>query len=291
MIANDGLAGWLGDERADGPAIDCHAHVFARDMPYAADAWTRPDYAFTADDLLAQMDRHGVRLAVISGLSIVGCYNDYTLAQLRAHQRLRGTVIVPPSADMAMLEQMRGDGVVGIRLQLARSARLPDLAGAEYRGLLHRVRDLGWHVHIAIEGQRLRPMLAPLLDSGVDVVIDHFGHPDPEDPLHCDGFHAMLDAVQGGRCWIKLAAGFRLPGPEAWRDDPDGDLETLAATVAAELLARVGPDRLLWGSDAPFVGYEARVTYADVLASYRRWVPDAATRAAIDRTAMALYFR
>ena len=281
----------LGDGLTDGPAVDCHAHVFARDMPYAADAWTRPDYAFTADDLLARMDRHGVRLAVISGLSIVGTYNDYTLAQLRQHPRLRGTVIVPPSADTATLQQMQADGVVGIRLQLARSVQLPDLGGAAYQGLLGRVRDLGWHVHIAVEGQRLRPLLQPLLASGVDVVIDHFGHPDPADPLHCDGFHAMLAAVQTGRCWVKLAAGFRLPGPEAWREDPDGDLEGLAAIVAAELLARVGPDRLLWGSDAPFVGYEARVTYAGVLASYRRWVPDPAMRAQIDRTALALYFR
>ena len=57
-----------------------------------------------------------------------------------------------------------------------------------------------------------------------------------------------------------------------------------------DLVARVGTDRLLWGSDAPFVGYEKRVTYDRVLASWYRWLPDPRLRAEIDRTALDLYF-
>lgn len=273
-----------------GPLVDCHAHIFTPDMPVAGDAWIAPDYAFTAQDLLARMDAHGVHFAVISGLSIVGTYNDYMIGELRRHRRLRGTAIVAPHIDRYALDAMQRDGIVGIRLQLARSDSLPDFRSDEYRVLLRRVRDLGWHVHVAIEGQLLPQVLEPLLASGVDVVIDHFGHPDPADPLGCAGFAAMLRGVDEGRTWVKLSGGFRLPGPAAWRDDPDGDLETLADRVATELLARVGPDRLLWGSDAPFVGYERRIDYARVLASYLRWVPDAATRDAIDRTALRLYF-
>lgn len=100
----------------------------------------------------------------------------------------------------------------------------------------------------------------------------------------------MLEAVDTGRTWIKLSGGFRLPGTDAWRSDPDGDLESIAALVAGELLARVGPERLLWGSDAPFVGYERRIGYGAVLASFRAWVPDPAMRAAISRTALRFYF-
>jgi predicted TIM-barrel fold metal-dependent hydrolase len=273
-----------------GPLVDCHAHIFSPDMPVAGNAWIEPDYAFTAEALLQQLDRHGVHFAVISGLSIVGFYNDYMIEELRRHRRLRGTAIVPVGVDRYTLEAMRADGIVGIRLQLARCGDLPDFRSDEYRLLLRRVRDLGWHVHVAIEGQLLPQVLDPLLESGVDIVIDHFGHPDPADPLGCAGFTAMLRAVQTGRTWVKLSGGFRLPGPAAWRDDPDGDLESLAGLVASALLAQVGPDRLLWGSDAPFVGYEKRVSYGDVLASYRRWVPDPAVRAQIDRTALKLYF-
>ena len=276
---------------ADGnPVIDSHAHIFLRDMPMVRDAWIRPDYSFTADDLLGTLDRHGVKFAVISALSISGFYNDYMISQLRLHKRLRGTAIVRPGTDRYILERMREDGIVGVRLQLARKEYLADFRSDEYRLLLRRVRDLGWHVHVAIEGQQLPPVLDALLESGVDIVVDHFGHPDPVAPQDCPGFRAMLDAVDRGHTWVKLSGGFRLPGTAAWRDDPNGDLETTANLVAGHLLARVGTDRLLWGSDAPFVGYERRVTYADVLASYRRWVPDADKRAEICRTALKLYF-
>lgn len=290
MSAQGGRDVTEASDMARNPVVDCHAHIFSGDMPLAKGAWIRPDYAFTAEDLLAQLDEHGIHFAVISALSISGTYNDYLIAQLRKHKRLRGTAIVPPGTDRYTLEQMREDGIVGIRLQLARSEQLDDFRSDEYRLLFRRVRDLGWHVHVAIEGQNLPPVLDALVESGVDIVIDHFGHPDPKAPLECVGFRAMLDAVDKGHTWVKLSGGFRLPGPAAWRDEPDGDLEKLAQQVASHLLAQVSTDRLLWGSDAPFVGYEKRITYSAVLASFRSWVPDIAQRDAISRTALKFYF-
>jgi len=272
------------------PIVDCHAHIFLPDMPISSGAWIRPDYAFTADDLLAELDRHGVHFAVISALSISGHYNDYLISELRFHKRLRGTAILTPDTERYVLERMKEDGVVGIRLQLARQEKLADFRSDEYRLLFRRVRDLGWHVHVAIEGPQLPAVLDPLLESGVHVVVDHFGHPDPKAPFECPGYRAMLEAVDKGRTWVKLSGGFRLPGTSAWREDPDGDLEELAQSVAERLLGQVGTDRLLWGSDAPFVGYESRVSYSDVLASYRRWVPDERKREEISRTALKLYF-
>lgn len=273
------------------PLIDCHAHVFDHRIPVDPDAWTVPAYTFSADDLVAQMDSSGVRYAVLSGLSISGSYNDYTIRSLRRFpDRLRGTAIVDAPADMYVLERMQADGIVGLRLQLARTEKLPDLDSFDYRMLLRRVRDLDWHVQVAIEGERLPTIIAPLLASGVKLVIDHFGHPNPANPLGCVGFRAMLDAVDRGSCWVKLSGGFRLAGTAAWREDPDGDLDTIASTVAAELARRVGPDRLLWGSDAPFVGYEDRLTYAKVLDSFAAWIPDADMRARISETGRAFYF-
>jgi predicted TIM-barrel fold metal-dependent hydrolase len=275
---------------ADAPIVDCHAHIFLQDMALSSSAWTQTEYAFTAQDFLDTLDRHGVHFGVISGLSIAGYYNDYMISELRRHPRLRGTAIVAPETDRYVLERMRDDGVVGIRLQLARQAQLPDFRSDEYRLLFRRVRDLGWHVHVAIEGGALRPVLDALHPTGVDIVVDHFGHPDPADPLHCDGLAAMLEAVDLGRTWIKMSAGFRLLGPTAWEADPDGDLEAIASVMAAELLAKVGPQRLLWGSDCPFVGYEGRISYDYALDCFRNWVPDPAIRAEISRTALKLYF-
>jgi predicted TIM-barrel fold metal-dependent hydrolase len=272
------------------PLVDCHIHTFLADLPVARDAWTRLDYDFGGEQLIATLDAHGIRHAVVSGLSITGTYNDYTIAVLRANPRLRGTVILAAPCDLYTMERMRKDGVVGLRLQLTRREGPPDFRSDAWRILLRRVRDLDWHVHVAIEGPLLPPVLDALLESGVKIVIDHFGHPDPADPLLCAGYRAMVAAVDSGRLWIKLSGGFRLAGTEAWRQDPLGDLDSIADRLAADLLERVGTGRLLWGSDAPFVGYEKRISYARVLANVCRWLPDPAKRAEMDATAMALYF-
>jgi predicted TIM-barrel fold metal-dependent hydrolase len=271
------------------PLVDAHIHVFRADMPVAKSAWTRLDYEFTAEQLIAKLDEQGVRHAVVSGLSITGTYNDYVIATVRAHERLRGTAILDPRIDLYTLEKMKADGIVGVRLQLARMAELPHFRSDDWRRLLARVRELDWHVHIALEGPRLPQVLDALLESGAKVVIDHFGHPDPAGPLACAGYRAMVNAVQTGRVWIKLAAGFRMAGTEAYKDSAS-DLDSIADSIAADLVRRVGTDRLLWGSDAPFVGYETRVDYDRVLASYYRWMPDPRARAEIDRTALNLYF-
>ena len=259
-------------------------------MPISPSAWTVPDYAFTPDALQAQLQQFGIGHAVVSGLSISGGYNDYMIRALRAHPNLRGTAIVEAPGDFYLFERLHRDGIRGVRLQLARQDRLPDLDSFEYRQLLRRVRDFGWHVQLAIEGPQLPQVIEPLLKAGVDLVFDHFGHPDPEAPLECAGFAAMLRAVDTGRAWVKLSGGFRLPGTSAWRDDPGGDLESLADLVAAALVAKVGGDRLLWGSDAPFVGYEGRIDYPRALASYERWLPSASLRSEVCATGMALYF-
>lgn len=272
------------------PIVDCHAHVFERDLPLADDAWAAPHYAYTARDYLAELDAHGVHFGVLSGLSISGTYNDYTIAAARSSGRLRATAIVAPDVDRYTLERMRDDGIVGLRFQLVRRAALPDFTDAAHRTLLRRVRDLDWHVHVAIEGARLPPVLAALEQSGVKIVLDHFAHPEPDQGIACGGFQAALDAVQRGQAWIKLSGGFRLAGPDSWRTPDIAPSEEIAATAAAELLARVGPERLLWGSDAPFVGYEGRMSYARALDQLQRWAPDPATRRALSDTALRFYF-
>lgn len=279
-----------GDQQGFPPVVDCHAHIFQSDMPLSRSAWTKMDYSFTADDYLALLDEHGIHFGVISGLSVSGLYNDYMISELRKRKRLRGTAIVAPTTDRYALERMRDDGIIGIRLQLARMTTLPDFRSEEYNLLFRRVRDLDWHVHVAIEGPLLPPVLEALEESGVKIVIDHFGHPEPKLGTKCAGFQAMLAAVDRGNTWVKISGGFRLLGTAAWRTNPDGDADAIAAELAGALLRHAGPERLLWGSDCPFVGYEGRVTFDYALDRFRRWVPDPRARWQMSQTALKLYF-
>lgn len=263
---------------AAAPAVDAHAHVFTRAMPFAADAHSRPDYAYPVEAWLADLDAHGIGYGVIAAASLFADGNPYTLAALAAHpDRLRGTVLAGPDTDAAALRAMAQGGVVGVRLIWRRLAELPDLSAEPWRAFLRRIADAGMHVELLAGSAALPALLPQLADAGVPLVIDHFGVPSRDAAERAAGIDALLRATDTGRAWVKLSAGFRLP-------------YALAAEVTDRLLAAAGPERLLWGSDAPFVNHEAGVTFADTLALYRRLVPDAAARAAIGRTALALFF-
>lgn len=259
--------------------VDAHAHVFLRDMPHVANPRHRIAYDFTFEQYLAELDRHGVERGVVAAASPYGDYNDYTIAALRAHpQRLRGTVILDPGVERYVMEAMARDGVVGVRLPFISLQTLPDLASFEYQRLLRRIRDLGWHVHLHLDGPRLPQVLPALAASGVKLVVDHFGRPDPKLGVQCAGFRMMLGLLANGRTWVKVSAGYRL-GKEA------------AATYGRELLKQVGAERLLWASDCPFVGHEKQVTYRETIDAVLAWVPEGPARERIfSGNALALYF-
>ncbi|HEY8289498.1 MAG TPA: amidohydrolase family protein [Acetobacteraceae bacterium] len=259
-----------------GPLVDTHAHIYLPDHPVITGATHRPERACTTQDYLRTLDEHGVLFGVIAAPSFLGSYNDYTLEALRAHRRLRATVIVEPGVDIHILRAMDADGVIGIRFSLRDYAGMPDLDSPEYRRLLRRVADLGWHVHLYAEGDRVAALVPRLIDAGVNLVIDHFGNPDPNLGESSPGFQAALRALQTGRGWVKISGSYRSPGCDH-------------RALAAKLLAEAGPERLLFGSDWPFVGYEDRFTYRDTVTWFESFVPDPATRACIGRTAALLY--
>jgi predicted TIM-barrel fold metal-dependent hydrolase len=260
------------------PLVDCHAHIYTRAMPVSDSAWHVPPHDATVEEYLATLDAHGVHFAVLAAASIYGDYNDYALEAVRRFRRLRTTVIVSPDIDPYAMQKMKDDGVVGIRFQFRNVAAPPDLRSFEYRRLMRRAADLGWHIHLHDEGPRLAQFIEPILAAGPDLVIDHFGRPDPRQGAEAEEFRAVLRAVEGGRTWVKLSGAFRI--------EPQG----AARHLAARLLSCAGTERLVWGSDWPFAAFEDRVTYGQVLEDLALNVPDERHRREIDRTALKFYF-
>jgi predicted TIM-barrel fold metal-dependent hydrolase len=258
------------------PVVDSHAHIFTRDMPLNDRPRHRPDYDFTVEDYLATLDQHGVRYGVIAAASPWSDYNDYTIDSVRGNPRLRGTVIVRPSVERYILEMMKKDGIVGVRLPFIGLSSPPDLSSFEYRRLLKRIADLDWHVHLHIEGERLPDVMPLLLASGVKIVIDHLGRVARRDCPHGAGFRAMVSAAAAGRTWIKASGPHRLG---------DG-----AADILRLLAREVGDERLVWASDCPFVGEKSRISYQQTIDWLKEALPDPSTRRRVmSENAMALY--
>jgi predicted TIM-barrel fold metal-dependent hydrolase len=259
--------------------VDTHVHLFTRALPLASTAWTAPEVELPVETFEDLMARHGVTHGVISAMSLLADGNAYTLAALRRNPRLRGTVDVEPGTDRQELAALRDDGVVGVRFQWRRRTPLPDLTDPDHRRLLRHVVDLGWHVELNVERDRMTPVLDQLVRSGVDVVVDHYGDPCPRNGFATPGGEALLRALGTGRVRVKLSAGYRFPvTPEA------------LAGYAATLLSHAGPEHLFWGSDAPFVGAKRPVSYAGELAMLARVVPDPVVRHRISAAAHAFYF-
>lgn len=274
----------------DAPIVDAHAHIFLDNMPLSRAAWSKPNYAFTAEQYLQVLDTHGIHFGVIAGISIYGLYNDYMLEQLRKHRRLRGTANILPTTERYILERMKEDGVVGVRLQLTRRKELPDVGDEEHQLLLRRLADLDMHVQVVVEGPLWPAVLPKLEGSGVKIVIDHFGHANPAEGVNCPGFQAILRSAEKGRTWVKLSGAYRLTWAAAGQPQRDPPSRPLARELAQALLSNVGPERLVWGSDCPFVGHESHVSFQDTLDELREWAPDASTRRKLSDTALRLYF-
>lgn len=275
------------------PLVDAHAHIFPTGPPYKATAHARPDYGHTAEEYLQTLDHHGVHFGVIAAMSLTGYYNDYVIDSLRAHKRLRGTVYVPPDISRADLREMADAGVIGMRV--FRGARsfgdVEDLTADEYRVLLRRIRDLDWHVHVIATPDHLEPTLDILNEAGMKIVVDHFGFAHPDLLERSPHYGALLRSIDVGRTWIKISGGYRLTRAKAPRRIQDYEqTRENERRLDDFFLDKCGTDRLIWGSDAPFVGHEGVITYQDRIEAYSYAIPSGPIRRAIDRTALALYF-
>ena len=261
------------------PLVDAHFHIYTTDLTLAEGAWHRPPEDADRERLIGLLDAHGVMLGVVAAASLHGQYNDHVRDALRRHRRLRATAIVAPTVGRYELEQMAADGFVGIRFVWRMLDSPPDITSPDYRMLLRRVADLGWHVHLIERPERMPGMIGAIEAAGARVVIDHMGLPKPANGLDDPAFRAVLAALERGNTWVKLSAGYRLDPPSS------------AALYAQELLRVTGGERLVWASDWPFAAFEHRVTYAQTIDDFRRWVPDAAMRRRIaGRNALELYF-
>ncbi len=258
------------------PIVDTHAHIYRAGMPLSPGGWIAPGAPRTVEDYLAVLDAHGIPFGVIAAMSAFGDYNDYTLEALGRYKRLRGTGIATPQTTLGELKAWRAAGLTGIRFMLLRT-EMPDFSDFGWQRLLVRLSDLGMHVHVLIEPERLDAFIGALAGyAALNLVIDHFGFPDIERGIECTGFQAALRGLETGRVWIKMAAFHRMG--------------VTAPVYAAALLQRAGTDRMMWGSDWPFLAAKEPYAYDEAIRTLLDCIPDPTHRRAISETALRFYF-
>src|SRR5436190_23971689 len=105
----------------NGPAADCHAHVFCTGHPYAPETVYKPDpsQAGTAAKFRAVLDAHGLTHGLLVGAGPYGPDNRCLLEAIAASGgRFRGIALVRSDVADRELDALAGRGVVGIRIHL-----------------------------------------------------------------------------------------------------------------------------------------------------------------------------
>lgn len=253
--------------------VDCHAHVVDQlRFPYSPGQGYRPRTDEQGPKLGYRevLQENGISHAILVQPSCYGFDNRAMLDAIASSDgRWKGIAVVRDNAGVALLAQLASQGVVGARLNLGTfDPNFFDRPTA--RTWMGRMRDQAWLVQVYARSTQWVRIVPAVLDSGVTVIVDHFGHPDVGQPVDQPGFEAVLELGRRGAAYLKLAAPFRSSG-EAW---PHHDL---APFVRAAIEA-FGVERCVFGSDWPFVNAKVNQSYAAQLAWLANEVPDAVAR-------------
>lgn len=259
-------------------AVDTHAHVFHRGLPFVPGRRYTPDYDAWPQDYYNMLDTNGMSHGVIIPISILGTNNDYTVEVLRqSNGRLRGLAVIDPEKDIGKLDALSAAGIVGIRLNLI-GKPVPEIRNSIWRELLATCHRLDWQIEVYDDAARLSQTVTPLLESGVKVVIDHFGKPDAKLGINDPGFKYLAGLGRTRQVWVKLSGPYRLS-------------DAVAADAAPILRREFGPERLVWASDWPHTGYEGKVAYTKLRSQLDVWVPDPDERRIVLAETPAKLFR
>ena len=233
--------------------IDTQLHILdPAGFPYPGEtAGYRPKLheSGTLTELLHVMDANEIEKGVLVQASVYGFDNAAILEATQKHpDRFRAVVM----SDGVNLKELAGhEGVVGLRLNLI---DYRDHGGADQMlDLALRAVDQGLVLQLQAEPETLTRLCRDL--PHCVLILDHFGRLDPSQPDEIAKIRALSERPD---CYLKASAPFRLAGPEDWR---------APNPVLLDLIDAYGPERVLWGSDWPFIKLGGgRPSYAECLA-------------------------
>ncbi len=246
-------------------ATDCHHHIYDARFPPAPAATLRPPDA-SIGDYRALQRRLGLTRNVVVQPSTYGTDNRLLVESVKAFgPSARGVAMLDASVTADELRRLDEAGIRGVRF----GTRLPGGAPiTDLEPVARKIADLGWHIQLVSEGEKIVELRDVLERLPVPVVFDHMGHlPEPAGPDH-PAFRVIADLIATRGAYILSKSG-----PPLYAD----------RSRLARAFVALAPERLVWGSDwphptAPAEGKPDDAGLLDLLAD---WAPDPAVQAKI----------
>jgi predicted TIM-barrel fold metal-dependent hydrolase len=253
-------------------ATDCHHHIYDARFPVSPGATLRPPDA-SVEDYRNLQRRLGLTRNVVVQPSTYGTDNRLLVESVRAFgPTARGIAMLDATVAREELKRLHEAGIRGVRF----GTRLP--GGASMDDMVPvagKIADLGWHVQLVSEGDKIVELADVLKSMPVPVVFDHMGHlPEPAGPDH-PGFRVIAELIEKNGAWVKLTGAYILSkvGPPTYAE----------RSRLARAYVKLAPERLVWGSDWPHPTSpaDAKPDDAVLLDLLADWAPDAELQARI----------
>ena len=225
---------------------------------------------FTVEDYRAAVQKRlGLERVIVVQAN---AYRDDNTVVLDAIRKLgrsaKGVAVVKPDVADAELERLTRGGIRAVRIMTLHGGTLGfDVMDA----VAARVHPFGWHVNLQLDGRELPRHEAQIGRLPGKFVIDHVGK--FLEPVAVDSapFRSLLDLLDTGRCWVKLAAPYETSKTGAPKYE---DVSRLARA-----LVKHAPERMLWASNWPHPSARQNVPRdEDLLALLADWAPDSGSR-------------
>lgn len=220
--------------------VDCHAHIGRN--------FNLPRHASTADSLLRTMDATGIQVSCVSSSDALGPAvsdgNDSVLEAVRLHpERLVGAMVVNPRYEQEVVPELE-------RVFATGGASMLKL---HPEGHAYPIDGPGYAPALDFANRRRLPVLIHTWGEGRG-----YDHPDQVDRLAADYPNANLIMAHAGGVEAGVLAAAR-----SARRRPNVFLDTATSLVyrgvVEFLLREVGPDKIVFGSDATYLSHPPQI--------------------------------
>jgi predicted TIM-barrel fold metal-dependent hydrolase len=208
----------------------------------------RPDRRATPNAAVAEyrllQRRLGVTRTVVVQPAAYGTDNAVTVAAVQelGVENARGIAVLHPDVDDATLAALHAGGIRGLRFT-QHEPRTAVTTPEMIEPLVNRIHELGWHAQLHLLGTQIVAMADMIERLPGTLVFDHMGRmPQPQGTSH-PAFALLRKWLSGGRAWVKLSG--------AYLDTREGAPRYGDVSAVARELARIAPERMVWGSDWP----------------------------------------
>ncbi|WP_418129350.1 amidohydrolase family protein [Variovorax sp. 375MFSha3.1] len=264
-------------------ACDTHLHVFGSPeaFPFIAERSYTPPPA-TIEQYWSAYGPLGMDRCVLVQPSVYG--RDHSLLKRTlagaAPGSMRGVAVIFEDTPDAEIEELHRLGVRGARCNALFSG---GVSAAGLQSIADRVKGLGWHIQLLVNIDADFSLVQRLAEKGMSVVVDHFGHPSNCGDIDSRGVKGLRSLLQEGCAWVKFSGAYRISATGSGVDP--------AVLPLAHSLAHANPDRIVWGSDWPHPGVDAKSTASIELANLiTHWFPEEIRRKALVENPTRLYW-